>query len=140
MSMLSRRVLRHSRPSRPPHLVSLPRLRSHLQPQGGVTTMKKLRFDFPAAVITALPGLGAREGGRYGWQLDTIAGLLDIRPYDDWIACRFDDVERAKAQVSSGCLNRYSGKWNWHFVDPTAVDVACFIGELTRLIPDTPTP
>ena len=138
MSMLSRRVLRLPWPSRPPNLVPLPLLRRYLQPQGWVTAMKKLRFDFPAAVTDELHRLGAREGGTYGLQYDTAAGLLEIHPYDDWIACRFDDVERAKAQVSSGYLNRYSGKWNWNFVAPTLQDVDFFINEVERLLPTPP--
>ncbi len=138
MSMLSRRVLRPPRPSRPKHLVSLPQLRCHLQPQGWVTAMKQSRFDFAAAVTAELPRLGAREGGTYSWQLDTSAGLLDIHPYDDWIACRFKDVKRAQAQVSTGYLNHYSGKWNWHFDAPAPKDVALFIGELRRLVPCQP--
>lgn len=98
-------------------------------------TMRKDHFDFRTAVTAELHRLGAREGGTYGWQLDTTAGLLDIKPHDDWVACRFDDVELARAKVSSGYLNRYSGKWNWHFVAPTPEDVDFFVGELTRLIP-----
>ncbi len=140
MSMLSRRVLRHPRPSRPAFMVPLPQLRYHLQPQGRVSAMKKSRFDFATAIAAELRRMGAREGGTYGWQLDTRAGLLEIQPYDDWIACRFDDVDQAKAQVSSGYLNRYSGKWNWHFVAPATEGVDFFIGELTRLIPAAPAP
>lgn len=65
MSMLSRRVLRPPRPSRPPHLVSLPQLWRHLQPQGWVTAMKKSRFDFAAAVTAELPRLGDNPGSSY---------------------------------------------------------------------------
>jgi hypothetical protein len=50
-------------------------------------------------------------------------------------------VDQAKAQVSTGYLNRHSGKWNWHFVAPAAgEDVAFFLGELTRLVPAAPAP
>lgn len=100
--------------------------------------MKKPRFDFPTAITTELSHIGAHQGGAYGWQLETRAGLLEIHPYDTWVACRFMDVDQAQAQVSSGYLNRYSGKWNWHFVDPAPEDVACFIRELTRLLPEQP--
>ena len=65
MSLLSRRVLRPPRPSRPPHLVPLPRLRRRLQPQGWVTDMKKSRFDFAAAVTAELPRLGENPGSSY---------------------------------------------------------------------------
>lgn len=97
--------------------------------------MKKSRFDFPTAVTAELGRIGAHAGGSYGWQLVTRAGVLEIHPYDTWVACCFLDVEQAQAQVSSGYLNRYSGKWNWHFVDPAPEDVAFFIGELKRLLP-----
>ena len=91
------------------------------------------KFNFADAVAANLKLIGAREAGPYGWQLDTIGGLLDIKPYEDWIACRFDDVERANEQIRFGQLNRYSGKWNWHFVKPTADDVEYFTAQLHRI-------
>ncbi len=100
--------------------------------------MKKPRFAFATKVVAELHRLGARQGGIYGWQLDTCAGLLEIHPYEDWIACRFDDVELAKAKVSSGDLNCYSGKWNWNFVAPTRHDVDYFINQVDRLLPTLP--
>ncbi len=93
----------------------------------------KRRFDFPAAVAAALRELGASEGGPYGWQVATRAGLLDGRPYEDWIACRFADVARARAIAPCGSLNPFSGKWNWHFVSPTASDVGFFIDRLREI-------
>lgn len=96
--------------------------------------MKNLRFVFAAAVAEELQRLGARQGGRYGWQLDTRGGLLEIHPYEDWIACRFDDVELAKTTVSSGYLNRYSGKWNWNFDKPGTQDVEYFVKQLEPLL------
>ncbi len=97
------------------------------------------KFDFPQATTTGLQALGARKAGPYGWQLDTIGGLLDIKPYEDWVACRFDDVERASECIGCGQLNHHSGKWNWHFVTPTDQDVAFFLEQLYRiqLVPRT---
>jgi len=95
--------------------------------------MKK-KFNFAQEVTKAIQALGAKETGAYGWQLDTRAGLLELHPYEDWVACRFDDVERAKATVYFGALNPYSGKWNWHFVKPDAVDVEYFVSQVSRLL------
>jgi hypothetical protein len=44
--------------------------------------------------------------------LDSLAGRLRITCYGDWLACRFDDVERAKALLPHGPgerLNSHSG-------------------------------
>jgi len=50
-------------------------------------------------------------------------GLLFVSFYVDatgpWLACRWDDVERATASLRGSVhgterLNRHSGKWNWH--------------------------
>jgi hypothetical protein len=95
--------------------------------------MRKRKFDFRQAIVKQLQVIGAREAGPYGWQIDTLGGLLDIKPYDDWVACRFDDVERATANVRFGSLNHYSGKWNWHFLNQAADDVDYFIGQLTNI-------
>jgi hypothetical protein len=85
--------------------------------------LMKKKFNFCDAVEGMFERIGAQQGGRYGWQLDTIAGVLDIKPYDEWVACYFDDLEAAKEKIRFGCLGQYSGKWNWHFVKPTANDV-----------------
>jgi len=105
----------------------------------GWTTLKNSRYDFSVAVTAELRHQGAREGGTYGWQIDNAIGLHGIHPKVDWIVCRFDDVERAKAQATPGYHN-HSGKWNWHFSAPEPEDVALFIGELTRFIPGQPAP
>ena len=48
-------------------------------------------------------------------QLPTKLGKLCISVHDDWLACRFDDVERAVRHFGSlpMRLNPNSGKWNW---------------------------
>jgi hypothetical protein len=54
----------------------------------------------------------------YPYELQTSAGVLSISPSDNWIACRFADVARAKAakiaeQSFFASLNPFSGKWNF---------------------------
>jgi hypothetical protein len=97
---------------------------------------KHRKYDFAAAVAQGLREIGAREAGPYGWQLDTIGGLLDITPYEDWVACRFDDVARANETIQFGSLNHHSGKWNWLYCKPDAADVNFFLQhlKLIRLI------
>lgn len=95
--------------------------------------MKK-KFDFTREVTQVIQALGAKEGGSYGWQIDTPAGLLQISPYEDWVACRFEDVEQAKAMVYYGQLNPYSGKWNWHFARPGPKEVEYFKQQIENLL------
>lgn len=82
--------------------------------------MKK--FDFIQAIEVILLRHGATQEGSYGWQLTTRAGLLDIKPYDNWVACRFYDPAAAATVIPCGSLNRCSGKWNWHYTKPTQLD------------------
>jgi hypothetical protein len=91
-------------------------------------------FNFAAAVTLAIKELGAREGGTYGWQLDTCVGLLELSPYEDWVACRFVDVERVNVVIHHGQLNPFSGKWNWHFDNPNAADVERFKQQVSSIV------
>lgn len=91
-------------------------------------------FNFAAAVTQAIKELGAREGGAYGLQLDTRAGLLELSPYEDWVACRFEDVARANVEIHHGQLNPYSGKWNWHFDNLDAADVEHFKRQVSSIV------
>jgi hypothetical protein len=57
--------------------------------------------------------------GHYGngtnrYDIETSLGTLVVTPYDNWIACHFKDVEKAKQHLSGDRLNKFSGKWNWH--------------------------
>jgi len=83
--------------------------------------MASKKFDFVQYLTDKLNGMGARKGVMRQFALDTQAGVLEISVYDDncypWVACVFDDVMRAKEIVRTGCLNRCSGKWNWHGSD-----------------------
>jgi hypothetical protein len=97
---------------------------------GGVNERDLLvkRFDFRQACNTMLCEIGATpdEENAYDFVIATKAGPLRCNAHPDWLACRFDDVDAAKKHVQSGCLNRFSGKWNWHFNQPTESE----IGEL----------
>lgn len=82
---------------------------------------KKFRDAFQREACTVLDILGTlvpipdrmpEEAIEY--TVTTRAGLLKVYIYDDWIACRFEDVAKAREVVRSGTLNPYSGKWNWH--------------------------
>jgi hypothetical protein len=66
------------------------------------------------------------HGGRWyklddevlGLVLPTAVGELYVRPVDDWIACRWADVDRACEHfnvhfIGIHRLNPYSGKWNF---------------------------
>jgi hypothetical protein len=71
--------------------------------------------------------------------LPTICGTLHVTPYGNWIACRFYDTDAAVAHFGSdqahGRLNRYSGKWNFHFAAIPAADAfAEFEAEVLPLL------
>jgi hypothetical protein len=76
------------------------------------------------------------------FSLDTICGELHVIVYDGWIACRFQDVARAKQSLPIGLqavLNPFSGKWNHHYLDGwTAKDAAKdFHDTISRILPQT---
>lgn len=50
----------------------------------------------------------------YRYVIGTTLGLLWVTPFEDWIACRFEDV--AKAREVYAC-NSFSGKYNFHSDD-----------------------
>lgn len=102
-------------------------------------------FNFPREVTRLLLELGAQpehapeldHGGiasHRGHVLHTRAGALWCKPYDNWLACRFGDVERARATVGHGYLNPFSGKWNWHFDKTSPADVQFLREQLARLL------
>lgn len=100
--------------------------------------MTRHKFDFKAVVAANLQRIGARPAQCYDWELDTVAGILRVTPYENWIACRFDDVGTAKQLVHFGVLNPWSGKWNWHFEEPDANDVEFFAEQIERLLDSAP--
>lgn len=56
-----------------------------------------------------------------------------------WVHFRFDDVERAMHYAVTSRLNRYSGKWNFHFTadreKANGEDVARMVSEIKMLNP-----
>lgn len=97
---------------------------------------KSKRFVFKEALVAMLLRLGARPSERfYDYVIDTRAGLLYLSAYDDWLAARFEDVEKARQVVKTGCLNRFSGKWNWHFVFAEEQDVEFLEQQIRDLLP-----
>lgn len=93
------------------------------------------QFNFKDACDVMLRGLGAVESDRwYMLRIETTAGALDFCPQDNWLACRFDDIGRARSVLGSDLrLNPHSGKWNFHPESPDAAavdDIRAAIGEL----------
>jgi hypothetical protein len=81
-----------------------------------------------AASLSELPsssGLHLHE-----CRLDTTLGALSVCWVDNWLACRFQEPERARQSV--GC-NPYSGKWNFHGASQ-AESFAAFTREVGRLL------
>ena len=77
------------------------------------------RFHKQASERLLRLGFKPTPDGDREFSLDTPLGPLGASPYDDWIACQFKDVAKAKAKQHlphghADRLNPYSGKWNWH--------------------------
>lgn len=80
---------------------------------------------FIAATEALLVRLGATEDLTREWcvpthgengrpyQIETIYGTLRVIPYDNWIACRFEDPAKMGEQLYPA-PNPFSGKWNFH--------------------------
>jgi hypothetical protein len=122
-----------------------------------VTAMKKIEIltfaslvgrnllDQGAIIIDSFQAsVFARRGKHWHLQtnkfsLDTICGELHIIVYDGWIACRFQDVDLAKRKLPvdlQANLNRFSGKWNFHFFRWTPQDAARdFEHAISRILP-----
>lgn len=97
-------------------------------------TSKRSAFDFKSEVETMLRELGAVDGDRwYILRLETAAGPLDLCPQDNWLACRFVDVDRGKLLLRKDPrLNPFSGKWNFH---PDVADAEA-VAEIQQRIED----
>lgn len=72
-------------------------------------------------------GALSMSGGQH--ILETTFGTLQVTPYDNWIACCFKDVERAR---SMHC-NPHSGKWNFHYNLAESIDWSDFQNQLRRI-------
>lgn len=88
-----------------------------------------------------LEALGARPNfaaGGYDCTLQTEAGPLSVSVYDDWVACRFEDVDRAKALLPHGYhdrLNRHTGKWNHLYIGWSPRDaLAAFVAAINEVL------
>lgn len=92
---------------------------------------KKQVVAFKAAANKFLSTL-ATASDTDEYNIPTTAGPLKITVYDDWLACRFDNVILAKApgQVVAGNLNIWSGKWNWHGMDTIPAFKKALVGIL----------
>ena len=84
------------------------------------TTQKQVKeyAAFKKTVGEFLLSIGAtyNEIKWYPYELQTPVGILSICPENNWLACRFADVEKAKTIKDSSfkaSLNPYSGKWNF---------------------------
>ena len=80
--------------------------------------------DFKKAVGEFILSIGGTfdPAKWYPYEIQTSVGVLSVSPADNWIACRFTDVERAKAakineQSYFASLNPFSGKWNFLVVN-----------------------
>jgi hypothetical protein len=81
---------------------------------------------------------GDRQVTEWEYKLQTAAGPLRVQPRGNWIACRFEDVERARKvlpNVFQSRFNNHSGKWNFWFGRITARDAfEQFFSELHDLV------
>lgn len=101
---------------------------------------RSFKKGFEQSARRYLLAAGASEVGPLEYLLETTAGTLRVHVYDDWLACRFQDVGKALAVLSGpslGRLNRWSGKWNFHFFGEWTVDEAVmeFDREVGELLP-----
>lgn len=100
--------------------------------------MPKRKFNFKEALHAMLVRIGAQPSERfYDFVLETPAGPLYLAPNDNWLAARFDSPEKAARVVTCGSLNRFSGKWNWHYTKPGQEEVDFLEGLLVKLLPAT---
>ena len=88
-------------------------------------------------------GATERLNKAYEYAISTKLGTLQISVYLDWVACRFDDVDRAVAVIGPHGMNPYSGKWNHHYdvsyfqtQEMASRAVATFVADLSRFLPE----
>lgn len=96
-----------------------------------------MKFNFEKATADLLTELGGTpvDWHRPQFELQTIAGRLVCTPFENWVACKFDDEKLAVKKIAEGSLNPFSGKWNWHYADkPTPQHLAHFRSVIQRII------
>ena len=92
-----------------------------------------MKQTFQQRVIEHLKTVGARKhDGLYDYELDTDIGTLLVSVYEDWIACRWVDLDRAlKVKDTLGTnFNPHNGKWYFVFTNPSIKHVNYFISQL----------
>ncbi len=60
------------------------------------------------------------------FELQTRVGLLTVRPYNTWLACRFEDPKAAAAVLGYDVharLNPHSGKWNFNYNEDNDIEL-----------------
>lgn len=102
---------------------------------------KTPKFDFIKTVTDLLLRLGARKAvvTTYDYEIDTQAGVLALTVYNNWLATRFEDVAAAK-KLLGAAINQHTGKWNWHYTNPTAEDIAVLETHLVAVLPKASEP
>lgn len=96
---------------------------------------KKNREEFQRLCGEMLLALGAVPGTYRSHRLETVAGGLECTPYENWLACCFDDPKRASNFASGTSLNPHSGKWNWHFDEPGLKEAVGLFARIASLVP-----
>ena len=78
--------------------------------------IREWQAAFRSAIRGYLDTVGVREmpGGSYPLVVDTVVGELQIAIYENWVVCRFADMERTKPALGRR-INPFTGKWNFHF-------------------------
>jgi hypothetical protein len=100
--------------------------------------------QFAKTMTAYLAGVGAKPNSYNPPEhtLLTRAGTLTVTVYENWLACRFLDIQHAKRYLGDRTkdrdsrLNPHSGKWNFHFTTGTDLDIceATFRSELEPLL------
>jgi hypothetical protein len=95
---------------------------------------------FNAGVVEIGTRLGGVSQGKEWlpnyYEITTRAGYLSIATYGNWVACKFNDPDAAKAVVGTSGLNPFSGKWNQNYFDVPVKDaLEDFERVLRRILP-----
>jgi hypothetical protein len=91
--------------------------------------MKRANKAFEKEILDTVIRLCYPSGNSgYEFVLGTKLGLLWVSPNDDWIACRFEDPEKARKVYT---CNPHSGKYNFHG-EQCVEDFDDFIEDMTH--------
>ena len=96
---------------------------------------------FRRNVCEYLEGIRANKTGD-DYFLNTLAGVFRITPHGGWIACRFDDVERAGYFLYKHKLQTCTveGQWDWHYNNrdyTNGLIIGKFVKAIERLLEGT---